>query len=101
MTLVTPQHWEVWMGDKPMPEECTLEQMWAMIDVIQDMDNRDYAIEQITWYEDLWRKTLPKYKLAEEHKDVDEDNLKRYETLSATMKLIKEGIEFWRRELSE
>jgi hypothetical protein len=101
VSLVTKERWEVFMGDMPMPEGCTSEQMWAMFDVVQKFNYREYAVEQINWYEKLWRNTLPKYKASELQAELDEESANRLKECKKTMALIKEGILFWKGELTE
>lgn len=92
MSLVTPQHWEFWMKDMLMPEDCTFEMMFAMYDAIKKVEDKEYAAEQIAWYESLWRQYFPKYETAKEYQNTEYDEI---------MKLIKEGILFFRKWLTE
>jgi hypothetical protein len=82
--------WEFWLKDMPMPEDATYEIMWSMVDALELMNYRDYAAEQIKWYENLWLKYIPRYK-------ADPDN----ENLIDIMKMIKNGILMWREELTK
>jgi hypothetical protein len=92
VSLVPYDVWDLWMGNMPMPENCTFEEMRAMYDVVKQIEDREYAAKQISWYENLWRLNLPKYKLAEEGSD-------EYEVYKSIMLLIKEGIIHWREML--
>lgn len=85
MSGVTQSHWEFWMGKMPMPKDCDFETMMAMYDVVKNMEDREYAANQIKIYEGLWRKWLPKY---------EADN-----TLADIMKHFKEQILLYRKEL--
>lgn len=78
------------MGEMPMPEGCNFETMMVMYKVVKNMEDKEYAAEQIKFYEELWRKWKPKY-------DEDKDNL----NLCAIMKYIKEGILLYREWLNE
>ena len=100
MSLVSAERWRFWLGDMPMPEDCTNEEMWAAYDAVYAMESREYASEQIKWYESLWRKNKPKYDEALKHKDSGDEKLtEKLIVLSQTMKLIKDGIQYWREEL--
>lgn len=88
MTIVTERHWESWMGSMPMPEDCEVTTMFAMYDSVKKMEDKEYAAQQIQWYESLWRRFFPLY----------QENNEKY---GDVMKLIKEGIEFFRKELTE
>lgn len=109
MSLVTPVHWEFWMGDKPMPEGCTREMMFAMYDAIKKIEDRDYALEQVKFYEGLFREWLPRYKTYEGiFSDPEKltpntisDYGKTWENIQESMKLLKEQILYWRGEFLE
>lgn len=89
------------MGEMPMPEGTTFDEMRAMYDVITKMENKEYAAEQLKWYEGLWREWKPKYDELDKVKHEDDDLMKRFEDVSATMKMIKDGIKMYRGWLSE
>lgn len=101
MSLVSPVIWEMTMGDMPMPEDCTFEQMNAMWEVVHAMENKEFAVEQIKWYEDLWRVNLPKYEFYKKHREVSEDYEEKYIIYCDIMKMIKEGIVLFREWLAE
>lgn len=101
MSLVSEERWKGWMGDMPMPEGCTSEMMWVMYDTIKRIEDKEYAAEQIEFYESLWRKNIRAYTLLEKHKDEDEVFMIDYKNMLEVMKLIKEGIVFYRKWLSE
>lgn len=98
---VTPEHWSFWLGEMPMPEGATHAEMMAAYDAIKKIEDRDWDVEQLKWYEDSWRYYLPRFQAAEKHKDEHPDMLEKYKTLESIMKLIKEGIEMFRERLSE
>lgn len=90
MTIVTEPLWRFWMGDMPMPEDCEHETMHVMYESIKKIDDREYAARQVKWYQEEWRKRLPAYKQNPND-----------ETQRSIMKLIKEGIMYWREVLSD
>jgi len=97
--LIKPEYWQFWMGDMLMPEDCTHEQMWAMHDAIEKIEDRDYAAEQIQFLEELKTKYQPRYEMWMKHKDTHPDYQTEYKTLEGIVGMINEQLEFWRKEL--
>lgn len=100
MSLVKPELWKFWMGDMPMPEDCTHEQMRVMYDAINEIERRESTVEQIAFWEGMWRKEITRYKEAEKHKDESPEAAQRYENCKAIMKIIKDSILTHRKELA-
>lgn len=98
---VTPYHWSMWLGDMPMPEGATFDEMMAAYDAVKKIEDKDYAVEQLKWYEDSWRRYLPRYEAAKAVKDEGDEFLEKFNTLESIMKLIKEGIEMMRERINE
>ena len=88
----------MWLGDMPMPEGATSEMMWAAYEEIQKIESRDYAVEQLAWYEGMWRKLLKRYKELEANDD--DESREKLVHVKESIKLVKEGIEMFREELA-
>lgn len=103
MSLVSPLLWKLWMGDRPMPQNCTFEMMGVMYDAIKSIEDREYAAEQVKFYERLFRQWLPEYKHLQETYSLSDNVLmpEEWETIKKIMKLLKEQILYWREELTK
>lgn len=99
--LVSPYRWRFWMGDMPMPEGCTNEQMWAMYDAVQKIEYREYAAGQFTFYQQLKEKWKALCDHAKKYRDTHPNFEEDYQRRKPIVDLIDEQIKFWRGELVE
>lgn len=90
--LVTPDHWQLWLGDMPMPEDATLEMMYAAYDAMTEFENKDEDFKMLAWHQES-KEVYTKRREFWVKRTHEPDYAEKLETYDSILNLIDEGIQ--------